>query len=76
LRTLFDRSGAQQIVFDFAPTAKNGPLRQFLASITRDEPERRVTITRSQFAITCPPLYHNIEERRPSTDPWTQSQPA
>ena len=76
LQVLFDRTGARELVLRFAPTPKNGPLRQFLASITGAEPEGRVVITRGQFAAKCPPLYHKVEEVQPGAQSWTQSQSA
>jgi FkbH-like protein len=76
LKALFDRSAAAKIVFDFTLTAKNGPVREFLASMTGAEPSGRVTLTREGFDAVCPPLYHRIEENQLSKEPWTQSQPA
>lgn len=76
LKMLFERSGAGCVVLDFAPTAKNSPLRDFLASLTGAAPEGPVTVTNTQFAETCPPLYHRTEEAESSRQLWTQSQPA
>jgi FkbH-like protein len=76
LKTLFDRSGATSVVFDFASTAKNGPLRDFLASLAGGEIEGPVTLAREQFTQSCPPLYHRTEETESSRQLWTQSQPA
>jgi FkbH-like protein len=76
LKALFERSGAAKMVFDFAATANNGPLREFLASVTGAEPQGRVALTRERFQAACPPLYHRIEETPSSKETWTQSQPA
>jgi len=76
LKALFERSGADNVTFDFAATSKNGPLREFLASVTGTESQDRVTLTRERFEAVCPPLYHRIEETQSSKEPWTQSQPA
>ena len=75
LKALFERSGAGKMVFDFVPTAKNGPLREFLESMAGaiDGP---VELTRARFEAACPPLYHGIEETQTSKETWTQSQPA
>jgi len=74
LKLLLERCGAEKIVFDFIPTPKNGPLREFLAGITGGSPEGCVAITRRQFAETCPGLYHHVEERQPGQPAWTGSQ--
>ena len=76
LKTLFDRSRATHVMFDFARTAKNGPLRDFLASLAGTDIEGPVTLTREQFTQSCPPLYHRTEETESSRQLWTQSQPA
>jgi len=76
LKALFDRSGAGKMVFDFASTPKNGPLRDFLASVTGTPPEGPVELTRGQFEDVCPALYHRIEETQSRNESWIESQPA
>jgi FkbH-like protein len=76
LKALFDHSGAAKMLFDFVPTAKNGPLREFLTSLTGTSPEGPVELTRQQFAGMCPPLYHHVEKTQSTISPWTTSQPA
>ena len=76
LRTLFERSGAGKAVFDFSATPKNGPLRDFLGSVTGRPLEGPVGCTRSRFEEACPALYHQVEETQSSKESWTQSQPA
>ena len=76
LKILFDRSGARNIVFDFAATPKNGPIREFFSAVNGVPPEGEVAVTRQRFFEMCPPLYHKLEESQTSTQPWTQSQPA
>jgi FkbH-like protein len=76
LKTLFERSGAGKMVFDFVATPKNGPLREFLEAVTGAAPEGRVELSRERFDAICPALYHRVEEIETSKDTWTQSQPA
>jgi FkbH-like protein len=76
LKTLFERSGAGKMVFDFVATPKNGPVREFLTGILGAPPQGEVEVTGEQFAAVCPPLYHRIEETQSSRQSWTQSQPA
>ncbi len=64
LKMLFDASGASEIAFDFAPTAKNGPLREFFGDLIAEEPQSEFRLTRSQFDAKCPALYHEVREMR------------
>lgn len=61
LAYLFERYGAREILFDFRPTERNGPIRSFLAEITGREPDGAVSLARSEFEARCPPLYHHVE---------------
>ena len=63
LKLLFARFEAAELRFEFAPTARNGPLRQFFADLTGQTPEGAFAITREQFAEHCPPLYHQVVAR-------------
>jgi FkbH-like protein len=75
LRTLFDHYGVERVVFDFKPTPKNGPVKEFLAHITGAEPEGIVTLERAQFDRACPSLYHRTEQIASSRS-WTRLQTA
>ena len=58
LKALFERYGVTGIQFDFAPTLKNGPVREFLAALGL--PEAPSVISRGQFDAACPSLYHHV----------------
>jgi predicted enzyme involved in methoxymalonyl-ACP biosynthesis len=60
LRQLFDRYGVDEIRIAYAPTVKNGPLREFCAAILGESPESRFVLTRERFETVCPPLYHQV----------------
>lgn len=60
LRTLFDRFSLSEIVFDFAPTAKNGPTQEFLENMTGEKPAGQVALPRTAFEARCPALYHRV----------------
>ena len=62
LKKLFDRFDAERIAFDLAPTAKNGPTREFFASMLGEAPDKPFELTREQFENACPALYHRVEE--------------
>jgi FkbH-like protein len=64
LKMLFDAAGVSEIVFDFTPTAKNGPLREFFSSLLGEEPQSEVRLARAQFDAKCPALYHEVRELR------------
>jgi FkbH-like protein len=70
LKILFDRYEAQEIVFDFKPTPKNGPLQDFVATVTGSRPTARFRLSRADFEKSCPPLYHRVSE---GSAAWTQS---
>jgi FkbH-like protein len=61
LAYLFARYGVRELLLDFRPTERNGPIRYFLAEITGREPDGTVLLGRSEFEARCPPLYHNVE---------------
>jgi FkbH-like protein len=62
LQALFERSGAGKMIFHFAATPKNGPLREFFTAVHGSPPQGHLTLTRQRFTEVCPPLYHRIEE--------------
>ena len=64
LKTLFETTGITEMRFDFAPTAKNGPTREFFASLLGGEPQSDFELTRAQFEAKCPALYHEVREMR------------
>ncbi|MBI3680694.1 MAG: HAD-IIIC family phosphatase [Acidobacteria bacterium] len=63
LRFLFDHYPIERIVFDFRPTARNGPFREFAATFLGREPEGEFPIRRDEFLRRCPPLHHKTESR-------------
>jgi len=64
LKMLFETTGASEIEFRFTPTAKNGPLRDFFATLLGEQPQSEFRLTRSQFEAKCPALYHEVREMR------------
>jgi FkbH-like protein len=64
LQVLFERYGVDEMEFQFAPTAKNGPLQDFFAALLGSKPDGPFRIGREQFAGCCPALYHNVEQTR------------
>ncbi len=62
LKKLFERFRPSSIVAEFAPTAKNGPLQEFFASILGHTPKAPFEFTQDDFERACPALYHRVEE--------------
>lgn len=64
LKFLFDKFGCGRIVFDYARTPRNEPLRSFFASLLIEpptsEPASALEITREQFTGVCPRLFHRV----------------
>jgi hypothetical protein len=61
LRLLFDTFSTAAVRFGFVPTPRNGPTREFFASLTGARPEGPFTLERARFDEVCPPLYHKVE---------------
>jgi FkbH-like protein len=63
LEILFERFGAGTIRFHFAPTAKNGPLREMFEQLVDAQPEAEFSLSRERFAERVPALHHKVEYR-------------
>lgn len=62
LELLFDRFAADEIVFHFQATLKNGPVREFLAAYVDELPCPKTTVSNERFLKKCPPLFHQVEK--------------
>jgi FkbH-like protein len=60
LAELFRRYAPSEVRLELAVTAKNGPLRTFVKSLTGTEPEGACTTVRERFDAACPTLYHRV----------------
>jgi FkbH-like protein len=63
LALLFERLGPAEVALDFAPTPKNGPLREFLAALRGSEPDGPFRLARADFFERCPTLHHRIKDQ-------------
>ncbi len=66
LSVLFDAFSADAIGFDFQPTPRNGPIREFLAGLLGTPPESGQMITREMFEARCPSLHGLLERAVPA----------
>ena len=73
LKNLFEQYGATRIYLDFSPTAKNGPLQDFFATILGERPKGPFVVTRAQFEQGCPPLYHRVTSGNRNANEWMTS---
>jgi FkbH-like protein len=64
LASIFETLSVNRMEFDFTATAKNGPLREFFASILGATPAGTISLTREQFEKNCPLLPHAIQVDR------------
>ncbi len=62
LAALLTHYGADRIVFDFAGTERNGPMRAFLERVAGQAPIGSVRLTAAQFRARSPRLYHQVWE--------------
>jgi FkbH-like protein len=62
LREVFERTGVEQLNFDFEATPKNGPIRDFLASMFGVEPKSDSRLLRERFLQTVPKTFHRVLE--------------
>jgi len=61
LEYLFDSLAVDSLTFQFEPTERNRPLREFFGSLLGREPDSAFALTRTQFEAACPALYHRTE---------------
>ncbi|MBL0159493.1 MAG: HAD-IIIC family phosphatase [Bryobacterales bacterium] len=60
LETL-DRWAVDQVAVEYQPTERNGPAGEFFATLLDTPPAGRFVLSREQFTVRCPPLYHSRE---------------
>ncbi len=62
LKFLFDKFDATEIVFSYQPTIRNGPIQQFFQELLGFPPDGRPQLTRAEFLVKTPDLFHCVEE--------------
>jgi FkbH-like protein len=68
---LFDHFGVEEIVFDFEPTARNGPLLEFFGEITGAINPGPLRLRKADFTRNCPALFHQVKVVGHGQDPAT-----
>ena len=62
LLRLFQKFDAQEAVFDFANTPRNGPAQEFFAQLLRKAPQIIFSLSRQQFVENSPAIYLHIQD--------------
>jgi FkbH-like protein len=60
LQALFDRFGGADAALEFTATPRNGPVQDFLEDVCGRKPDGPCVLTREQFQLKRPPLYHQV----------------
>jgi FkbH-like protein len=61
LQYLFETLAADEIVFDYEVTPRNGALRDFFMGLLASHPVPGANLTRDEFAVRVPRLFHRVE---------------
>jgi FkbH-like protein len=61
LAHLYETCGVDELRFVYAPTERNGPVREFFVGFTGEEPEGELVLTKDEFRKRCPKLFHRVE---------------
>ncbi|MDQ1408366.1 MAG: hypothetical protein QOJ41_101 [Acidobacteriaceae bacterium] len=62
LKRILDKFDAEEAVFDFQPTERNGPTQDFFLELAGEPPQPGLKISRTSFLEKAPPLFHRVEE--------------
>jgi FkbH-like protein len=62
LKYLFENTGVEEIVFDYAATPRNGPIRNFFAGLLEGPPSENPSLPKTSFTVKAPPLFHRVGE--------------
>jgi FkbH-like protein len=72
LAVLFQTSAADDLVFDYLATPKNGPMSKFLGETLGHDPGPGCRLRKDQFLCHRPPLHHRLK----GLDAWLTRGPA
>jgi len=62
LKYLFEKLDADEIVFDYTATPRNGPIQDFFTELLEGAPEPALSVRRTRFNAKAPALFHRIVE--------------
>jgi FkbH-like protein len=61
LELLFEKFGAEEILFDLQVTPRNRPICEFFAELLDGPPGPGLRLSKKTFIQKCPPLFHQIK---------------
>jgi FkbH-like protein len=64
LKYLFEKMAVDEIVFDYQPTLRNGPIQEFFAGLVEEPTSPNLSIRSVLFHAKAPALFHNLIEVR------------
>jgi FkbH-like protein len=62
LKRILDKFDADEAVFDFQATERNGPTQDFFLELAGQPPQPGLKVSRASFLEKAPPLFHRVEE--------------
>ena len=62
LKYLFEKFGADEIVFDYIATPRNGPIQDFFTALLEGPPGPTLSLRKTCFDSKAPALFHHIVE--------------
>jgi FkbH-like protein len=62
LKYLFEKMAVEEIVFDYQPTPRNGPIQNFFAELLGEPAPPRFSLQRVLFQEKAPALFHRVVE--------------
>jgi FkbH-like protein len=62
LKYLFEKTGVDEIIFDYAVTPRNGPIQNFFAGLLEGPPSENPSLPKASFTVKAPPLFHRVGE--------------
>ena len=62
LKYLFEKLDADEIIFDYKMTSRNGPIRDFFAELLGEADGLAPTVHKASFDANVPALFHHIVE--------------
>ena len=61
LKHIFEDMGVDEVIFEYQETARNGPMRAFLADLVAAAPAPGVRLKKDEFFARIPALFHRVE---------------
>jgi len=60
LKYLFEKMGVDEILFDYMPTPRNEPIRNFFTELLGEPPVRNFLLRKPSFDARVPALFHRV----------------